>query len=118
MAKELLQRPEVSPARQEMRRKAVAKGMRSQRVWETKAPARGGHCSADEVRIERPAPSAKEQGRRSAKGIWALAHIILDRFSNCGNHGYDADFRALSDDSQRLADRQHCASQRQRFGHS
>ncbi len=115
VAEQLLERPQIDAPRQQMRREAVPERVGSQAVGEAKAPPRRRDRAPHEVRVERPAARADEQGRIAGQRPGTLTDIFVDRFADRGDDRHDPGLGALSGDSQRGSDRKRPGGQRQRL---
>ena len=78
MAEQFLKRPKVRAACQQMCCKAVAQRMRRQRFRQPKSPPSRGHCTADEIGVERCSARAQEKRGVTRQRVRALSDLGLD----------------------------------------
>src|SRR5688572_6926755 len=78
VAEELLDRPEVAAARQEVGRERVPEGMRRRGVGEAERAPEARYRTLYDARVERAAASAHEKGPVGGPGVGTLPEVIGD----------------------------------------
>ena len=115
MAEQLLQRPQVRTAAEQVRGEAVAQGVRRSALRQAEPRARPPDlCSYDPAGQRSPAYAAKQ--RLIARNRPRHARdVILDRCTNLWKQRDDPCLCTLAGDGQRVAERKCAPSQRQRL---
>ena len=120
MAEQFLDGPQIAAARQEMRRKGMAQGMRRRRRRQAERAAQTFDGELDDARRQRAAFGPDEQRSLRRKPIGTEVEIGLDPACHSSQNGDGARFAAFADHGQAVAraDRRIRPPDREGFGNA